>query len=191
MTTEINISFGLTLSEFEGLRREQFILKLSLRQLVACIPSSSVPIDGSVTPCDATSRRDWAGCRHPFRCRYVSSIHLPRTANSSAAALASLRLHTPFLLYSYMKTTSLSSFFTLPFTALTFHPTQGIQRTWKRLLAGDSGIGSTRHLGEEYTRLPSQVAGLVPLGNLVDGGWDAAEHVSREVSCFVSYVSVC
>jgi hypothetical protein len=102
-----------------------------------------------------------------------------------------LPLHTPFLLYSYMKTTSLSSFFTLPFTALTFHPTQGIQRTWKRLLAGDSGIGSTRHLGEEYTRLPSQVAGLVPLGNLVDGGWDAAEHVSREVSCFVSYVSVC
>lgn len=61
---------------------------------------------------------------------------------------------------------------------------QGIQRTWTRLLAGESGIVSTRHLGEEFTRLPSQVAGLVPLGKLADGGWDASEHVSKDVSAY-------
>lgn len=167
--------------------QQQFIPKPSLTELLACTPLSSVPIDGSVTSCDATSRRDRARCRDPFRCRYVSSIHLPRTANSSATALASLSLHAPYLPYSYIETTSLPSFFTLPSTALTFHLTPGIQRTWTRLLAGESGIVSTRHLGEEFTRLPSQVAGLVPLGKLVDGGWDAAEHVSREVSCFVLF----
>jgi hypothetical protein len=68
--------------------------------------------------------------------------------------------------------------------------TQGIQRTWTRLLAGESGIVSTRHLGEEFTRLPSQVAGLVPLGKLVDGGWDASEHVSKDVSSLNSLTAV-
>ena len=67
---------------------------------------------------------------------------------------------------------------------------QGIQRTWTRLLAGESGIVSTRHLGEEFTRLPSQVAGLVPLGKLADGGWDASEHVSKDVSSLNSLITV-
>jgi hypothetical protein len=67
----------------------------------------------------------------------------------------------------------------------------GIQRTWTRLLAGESGIVSTRHLGEEFTRIPSQVVGLVPLGKLADGGWDASEHVSREVSLDFSYCFAC
>lgn len=63
----------------------------------------------------------------------------------------------------------------------------GVQRTWTRLLAGESGVVSTRPLGEEFRRLPSQVAGLVPLGKLKDGCWDASEHVSKDVSTFARF----
>ena len=66
---------------------------------------------------------------------------------------------------------------------LTYDP--GVRRTWTRLLAGECGVVSTRSLGDEFARLPSQVAGLVPIGKLEDGGWDAAEHVTKDVSILI------
>ncbi|KAL2428499.1 3-oxoacyl-[acyl-carrier-protein] synthase, mitochondrial [Exophiala dermatitidis] len=91
----------------------------------------------------------------------------------------------------------------------------GIRRTWQRLLNGDCGIVSTRHLGPEFSALPSQVAGLVPvpapassnsssdvnsnadrsgqkstLSNS-DGVWKATDHVSptelRQTATFAQY----
>ncbi|EXJ90911.1 3-oxoacyl-[acyl-carrier-protein] synthase II [Capronia coronata CBS 617.96] len=76
----------------------------------------------------------------------------------------------------------------------------GIRRTWKRLLNGDCGIVSTRHLGPEFVALPSQVAGLVPVPvgattsqNAADekGVWRAQDHVSstelRQTARFAQY----
>ncbi|RVX66992.1 hypothetical protein B0A52_09206 [Exophiala mesophila] len=76
----------------------------------------------------------------------------------------------------------------------------GVRTTWRRLLQGDSGIVSTRHLGPDFVNLPSQVAGLVPLkpdssteGDSHDhaGGWRARDHVSstelRQTAKFAQY----
>ncbi|KAL2414893.1 3-oxoacyl-[acyl-carrier-protein] synthase, mitochondrial [Exophiala dermatitidis] len=88
----------------------------------------------------------------------------------------------------------------------------GIRRTWQRLLNGDCGIVSTRHLGPEFSALPSQVAGLVPVpasspettsdshtdrsgqkANESDfnGVWRATDHVSptelRQTATFAQY----
>lgn len=68
---------------------------------------------------------------------------------------------------------------------------KGVRRTWQRLIAGECGIQSTRPLGPEYAALPSQVAGLVPLGDKSSGGWTAKEHVSateiRQSAKFAHY----
>ena len=66
----------------------------------------------------------------------------------------------------------------------------GIKHTWMRLLAGHSGVVSTRALGKEFAALPSQVAGLVPRRG--DGArWGAADHVSptemRQTALFAQY----
>lgn len=67
----------------------------------------------------------------------------------------------------------------------------GIKQTWNRLLAGHCGVVSTRPLGSEFAALPSQVAGLVPKGSSIEGGWTAAEHVSptevRQTALFAQY----
>lgn len=59
------------------------------------------------------------------------------------------------------------------------------------MIAGDCGIVSTRPLGPEFAALPSQVAGLVPLGDNSSGGWNAKEHVSateiRQSAKFAHY----
>lgn len=55
----------------------------------------------------------------------------------------------------------------------------GVQRSWSRLLRGDCGIVALD--GPEYKPLPSRVAGLVPQGSRVDGGWDAVEWFSADV----------
>ncbi|KAL2421988.1 3-oxoacyl-[acyl-carrier-protein] synthase, mitochondrial [Exophiala dermatitidis] len=91
----------------------------------------------------------------------------------------------------------------------------GIRRTWQRLLNGDCGIVSTRHLGPEFSALPSQVAGLVPVPAPAspetssdpdshahrsgqnakqsdsNGVWKATDHVSptelRQTATFAQY----
>lgn len=50
------------------------------------------------------------------------------------------------------------------------------------MLRGDCGIVSTKHLGPEYSALPSQVAGLVPVNSEQDAGvWVAKDNVSSAV----------
>ena len=75
----------------------------------------------------------------------------------------------------------------------------GVRTTWRRLLQGDSGIVSTRHLGPDFVNLPSQVAGLVPLkpdssteGDSHDhaGGWRARDHVSSTVCSLLGQPSL-
>lgn len=62
----------------------------------------------------------------------------------------------------------------------------GIKETWSRLLQSHSGIVSTSSLSPPsslsataYTDLPSQVAGIVPLGSKKEGGWDAGEWLDQ------------
>lgn len=58
----------------------------------------------------------------------------------------------------------------------------GIRTTWKRLLQGECGLVSTQHLGPEFTALPSQVAGIVPVTpSDGHGAWVAGDHVSSSV----------
>ncbi|KAK5280309.1 Mitochondrial beta-keto-acyl synthase [Exophiala xenobiotica] len=71
----------------------------------------------------------------------------------------------------------------------------GVRRTWQRLLNGDCGIVSTRHLGDEFKAIPSQVAGLVPTGASSslneEGSWRAKDHVTstelRQTAKFAQY----
>ncbi|KIX03768.1 beta-ketoacyl-acyl-carrier-protein synthase II [Rhinocladiella mackenziei CBS 650.93] len=67
----------------------------------------------------------------------------------------------------------------------------GVRRTWNRLLHGDCGIVSTRPLGDEFTAIPSQIAGLVPVGSGVEGAWKATDHVTptelRQTAKFAQY----
>ncbi|KAG0647666.1 Fatty-acid synthase [Hyphodiscus hymeniophilus] len=57
----------------------------------------------------------------------------------------------------------------------------GIQRTWSRLLASECGIVSTSSLepSTRWRELPSQVAGLVPLGSHEEGKWQASDWLKR------------
>ncbi|OAL38483.1 beta-ketoacyl-acyl-carrier-protein synthase II [Fonsecaea nubica] len=71
----------------------------------------------------------------------------------------------------------------------------GVNRTWSRILQGHCGIVSTRHLGEEFKALPSQVAGLVPVprsdSKVEEGVWRAQDHVTptelRQTAKFAQY----
>lgn len=49
----------------------------------------------------------------------------------------------------------------------------GVQRSWSRLLAGESGIGNLARFWQprEWRELPSTVAGIVPKGSADTGGW--------------------
>lgn len=57
----------------------------------------------------------------------------------------------------------------------------GARHTWKRLLAGDSGIVSVSHLqpSSKWAELPSRVAGLVPLGSISEGKWQASDWIDK------------
>jgi 3-oxoacyl-[acyl-carrier-protein] synthase II len=57
----------------------------------------------------------------------------------------------------------------------------GYRTSWNRLLAGKSGITSLRARAKEFEGIPCQVAGLVPHGNKVDGGWNPDEWLDRGV----------
>ncbi|KAM3515571.1 hypothetical protein MY11210_000749 [Beauveria gryllotalpidicola] len=69
----------------------------------------------------------------------------------------------------------------------------GARRTWNRLLAGDCGITSVadREPKERWKELTSTVAGIVPLGGIAKGGWDANDWLTaaeqRRMSLFTQY----
>ncbi|OAA73910.1 3-oxoacyl-(acyl-carrier-protein) synthase 2 [Cordyceps fumosorosea ARSEF 2679] len=69
----------------------------------------------------------------------------------------------------------------------------GARRTWNRLLAGDCGIVSVadREPKERWQELTSTVAGVVPLGGIEKGGWDANDWLTaaeqRRMSLFTQY----
>jgi 3-oxoacyl-[acyl-carrier-protein] synthase II len=57
----------------------------------------------------------------------------------------------------------------------------GIRRTWSRLLASECGIVSTSNLepSARWRELPSQVAGIVPVGSRDEGKWQAFDWLER------------
>ena len=67
----------------------------------------------------------------------------------------------------------------------------GAQQTWRRLLAGDCGIVSLKDQGEQHKQQQSQIAGLIPKGQKVQGAWDSSEWLSgderRKMSKFMQY----
>lgn len=67
----------------------------------------------------------------------------------------------------------------------------GIRKTWRRLVASESGILSTTDQGPQFDGLPSRVAGLVPRGKREDGGWQASDWLSankeRQMALFAQY----
>lgn len=69
----------------------------------------------------------------------------------------------------------------------------GARRTWNRLLAGDCGITSVadREPKQRWKELTCTVGGIVPTGDIKDGGWDASNWLSaaeqRRMSRFTQY----
>ncbi|NMG00824.1 beta-ketoacyl-ACP synthase II [Aromatoleum toluolicum] len=65
----------------------------------------------------------------------------------------------------------------------------GVERTWARLLAGESGIRAIDRF--DVADLPSRIAGLLPEGANADGGFDADEWVppkdQRKMDRFAMY----
>jgi 3-oxoacyl-[acyl-carrier-protein] synthase II len=57
----------------------------------------------------------------------------------------------------------------------------GIQRTWNRLLASESGIVSVANFepAARWRELPSTVAGIVPRGSKDDGRWQALDWLEK------------
>jgi 3-oxoacyl-[acyl-carrier-protein] synthase II len=57
----------------------------------------------------------------------------------------------------------------------------GIQRTWNRLLASESGIVSVANFepAARWRELPSTVAGIVPRGSKDDGRWQASDWLEK------------
>lgn len=66
---------------------------------------------------------------------------------------------------------------------------QGVHLSWKRLIAGHSGIVSLRGEGAAFAQQQCQVAGLVPRGRKENGAWTASEWGSRDV-CGYSFQSI-
>lgn len=58
----------------------------------------------------------------------------------------------------------------------------GVRPTWKRLIDGHCGIVNIRDRDPKFATLPSQVAGVIPPGNRVDGGWNSKEWLQLGVS---------
>jgi 3-oxoacyl-[acyl-carrier-protein] synthase II len=65
----------------------------------------------------------------------------------------------------------------------------GVEETWKRLLAGESGAGRIRHFDPSH--LPCQIACEIPLGDGSDGTYNADQWVApkdqRKVDRFITY----
>jgi 3-oxoacyl-[acyl-carrier-protein] synthase II len=58
----------------------------------------------------------------------------------------------------------------------------GVRPTWKRLIDGQCGIVNIRDRDPKFATLPSQVAGVIPPGKKVDGGWNPKEWLQPGVS---------
>ncbi|KAH0288836.1 ketoacyl synthase domain-containing protein, partial [Aureobasidium sp. EXF-3399] len=67
----------------------------------------------------------------------------------------------------------------------------GVRPTWKRLIDGHCGIANIRDRDSKFATLPSQVAGVIPPGNRVDGGWNSKEWLQlgddRKMALFSQY----
>ncbi|KAJ9622745.1 Mitochondrial beta-keto-acyl synthase [Taxawa tesnikishii (nom. ined.)] len=67
----------------------------------------------------------------------------------------------------------------------------GVRRVWRRLLDGHCGISSIKDRGAQFAALPSQVAGVIPIGNREDGGWNPKEWLlpgdERKMAMFAQY----
>ncbi len=65
----------------------------------------------------------------------------------------------------------------------------GVEPVWRRLIAGESGIGKLDGAG--YARLPSRIAGELPAGPYAEGKFDIDEWVStkdqRKMDPFIAY----
>lgn len=58
----------------------------------------------------------------------------------------------------------------------------GIRHTWRRLLNAECGIVHTNTLpfpSSNFAEIPSQVAGIVPLGKKDDGKWTVTEWMAK------------
>jgi 3-oxoacyl-[acyl-carrier-protein] synthase II len=65
----------------------------------------------------------------------------------------------------------------------------GVEATWKRLVAGESGLGAIQSF--DVSDLPSKVAGQVPRGETADGRFNADDWVppkdQRKMDEFIVY----
>jgi 3-oxoacyl-[acyl-carrier-protein] synthase II len=65
----------------------------------------------------------------------------------------------------------------------------GVEKTWERLLAGESGAGRIKHF--DASNLPCQIACEVPLGDGSDGSFNADQWVApkeqRKTDRFITY----
>lgn len=71
-----------------------------------------------------------------------------------------------------------------PTEALHYDPiltSEGVRRTWKRLLDSQCGIVSIKDRSPQFAALPSQIAGVVPEGKKEDGKWNASEYLQPGV----------
>ncbi|KAG9784291.1 ketoacyl synthase domain-containing protein, partial [Aureobasidium melanogenum] len=67
----------------------------------------------------------------------------------------------------------------------------GVRPTWKRLIDGHCGIVNIKDRDPRFASLPSQVAGVIPPGLKVDGGWQSKERLQpgddRKMALFAQY----
>lgn len=55
----------------------------------------------------------------------------------------------------------------------------GVQTSWRRLIAGQTGIVALDE--DRFKTIPCRVAGLVPKGNAATGGWNPEEWLEKGV----------
>ncbi|KAM9914097.1 hypothetical protein OXX69_000945 [Metschnikowia pulcherrima] len=71
----------------------------------------------------------------------------------------------------------------------------GLKHTWKKLIAGNSGLVSTKTFSDYETagwsKVPSKVVGQVPQGSIKEGKWDVLDHLdageARRLALFSQY----
>ena len=68
----------------------------------------------------------------------------------------------------------------------------GVEKTWERLLAGESGAGQIQHF--DASNLPCRIACEIPLGDGSDGTFDPDQWVApkdqRKIDRFITYAQV-